>query len=129
MRMTIIPVDSRVSIDGYSIDGLDLSWIPENIHAVQWYDTYGEVELVTTEPNIVITELGIYEQAIPLWEAKKIELDQLESERLEQDRIFEEERQQKLIQELYEMESKIASQEINEILNESNVSTENINNE
>jgi hypothetical protein len=127
--MTIIPVDSRVSIDGYSIDGLDLSWIPENIHAVQWYDTYGEFELVTTEPNIVITELGIYEQAIPLWEAKKIELDQLESERLEQDRIFEEERQQKLIQELYEMESKIASQEINEILNESNVSTENINNE
>ena len=97
MRMTIIPIDSRVTIDGISIGDLDLSWIPENVHAVQWYDTYGEVELVTRDPNIDIIELGIYEQAIPLWETKKIELDLIELERLEKNRLAEEETQRQLL--------------------------------
>jgi uncharacterized LabA/DUF88 family protein len=120
--MTIIPVDSRVTIDGVSIGDLDLSWIPENIHAVQWYDTYGEVELVTSDPNIDITELGIYEQAIPLWESKKLELEELQRERLEQERLMEEEQQKQLIMQQYQMASQGSSDEISEILSNNEVS-------
>lgn len=74
MRLTIISVDTTISIDGESIAGCDVSWVPEfvgditgvsqKVHAVQWYDDHGEIELVTRDNNIVITELGIFEQAI-----------------------------------------------------------------
>ncbi len=122
MRMTIIPVDSIIIIDGFPTPNVDLSWIPENVHAVQWYDTYGEVELVTSDPNIDITELGIYEQAIPLWESKKLELEELERERLEQERLMEEEQQKQLIMQQYQMASQGSSDEISEILSNNEVS-------
>jgi uncharacterized LabA/DUF88 family protein len=120
--MTIIPVDSIVIIDGFPTPNVDLSWIPENVHAVQWYDTYGEIELVTREPNIDITELGIYEQAISLWESKKLELEELERERLEQERLMEEEQQKQLIMQQYQMASQGSSDEISEILSNNEVS-------
>jgi hypothetical protein len=56
------------------LTGCDVSWVPEfvgditgvsqKVHAVQWYDDHGEIELVTRDNNIEITELGIFEQAI-----------------------------------------------------------------
>jgi hypothetical protein len=76
MRLTIIPSENKISIDGESIEGCDLSWIPEftgditgvsqKVHAVQWYDDHGEIELVTNDSNIEITELGIFERAITI---------------------------------------------------------------
>jgi hypothetical protein len=51
-----------------------MSWIPKfnevDVHAVQWYENHGEVELVTTDPNIEIKELGIFEKSLELWEEK-----------------------------------------------------------
>jgi hypothetical protein len=44
MRLTIIPVDGAVYVDGVSYSDLDLSFVPANVHALQWYDTYGELE-------------------------------------------------------------------------------------
>jgi hypothetical protein len=74
MRLIIIPEDTMISIDGEPIEGCDVSWVPEfvgditgvsqKVHAVQWYDDHGEIELVTRDNNIEITELGIFEQAI-----------------------------------------------------------------
>lgn len=74
MRLIIIPEDTMISIDGEPITGCDVSWIPEfvgditgvsqKVHAVQWYDDHGEIELVTKDSNIEITELGVFEQAI-----------------------------------------------------------------
>jgi len=74
MRLIIIPVDTMISIDGESIEECDVSWIPEfvgditgvsqKVHALQWYDDHGEIELVTNDSNIEITELGVFEQAI-----------------------------------------------------------------
>jgi hypothetical protein len=74
MRLIIIPEDTMISIDGEPITGCDMSWVPEfvgditgvsqKVHAVQWYDDHGEIELVTRDNNIEITELGIFEQAI-----------------------------------------------------------------
>ena len=66
MRITIIPGDKAIGIDNKILSNVqqDLSWIPSNIHAVQWYDTLGEVEYNDGTPNERIEELGIYEQVV-----------------------------------------------------------------
>ena len=59
MKLTIIPIDGAVYKDGYSYSGLDLSSVPANVHALQWYETEGEIEF-TGRPkpqNETITEL------------------------------------------------------------------------
>ena len=66
MRITIIPSDKTIGIDGDFLLSIqqDISWVPENIHAVQWYNTWGEVEYTDSSPNERIEELGIYQQAV-----------------------------------------------------------------
>jgi len=44
MRITIIPSDNFVSVDGEGIMDIDMSSVDKNIHAFQWYDSYGEIE-------------------------------------------------------------------------------------
>ena len=77
MRLTIIPSDRTVYIDGEYYSDIDMSWVPQIngvvVHAVQWYGDHGSVELVTQDPNIEITELGVWEQSIELWQKKKEE--------------------------------------------------------
>jgi hypothetical protein len=105
MRMTIIPEDKLISIDGYACFGVDVSWIPEfvgnetgistSVHAVQWYDNHGQIELESSDHNIEITELGIFEKAIEVWEEKKQEILKEEEEQ----RIAAEELEKKLEEE------------------------------
>jgi hypothetical protein len=66
MRLTIVPEDGVIGIDGEFLLKVqqDLNWIPVDVHAVQWYDTWGEVEFKDTSPNERIEELGIYQQAV-----------------------------------------------------------------
>ena len=66
MRITLIPSDKTIGIDNefYHDIEQDFSWIPSNIHAVQWYDTWGEVEYSDGTPNERIEELGIFEQVV-----------------------------------------------------------------
>jgi len=79
MKVTIIPVDGVVSVDGVGFGGIDLSSLDPSIHAVQWYDTYGEVEYKdvfanaeTTKPqNQFITSFAEYEPVLVLWQAAK----------------------------------------------------------
>lgn len=72
MRVIIIPVDGYVSVDGRGFSGLDLSAIDPQIHAVQWYGTGGEMELVPDEngrgANIEITNLDFVEPALDAWQ-------------------------------------------------------------
>jgi hypothetical protein len=75
MRLTIIPSDSFVAVNGDSSHRpLDLSVcnIPTNVHALQWYDTEGEVEFdgKPKSPNEEITELPEWALAcVGIWEA------------------------------------------------------------
>ena len=76
MRLTIIPVDGFVGIDGKGFGGLNLSFMDASVHAVQWYETHGEVEVkdpatgcMTT--NEVITSIEVYQPAIDVWQAAK----------------------------------------------------------
>ena len=83
MRLIIIPVDKLISIDGQGILQIqqDFSWIPSNVHAVQWYETWGEIEYTDGSPNEKIEELGIYEQAVDTFNNEK---QRLEDEKIAQ---------------------------------------------
>ena len=75
MKITIIPEDSTVSIDGVGCNGLDLSSLNSNIHAVQWYGTEGDVEIKDARGRMVenraINSFDEFAFVIPLWEAAK----------------------------------------------------------
>lgn len=80
MRLTIIPSDGFVSIDGYGFSGLDLSSIDPTVHAVQWYDTYGEIEIKDPATgrmlsNTDIVSLDQFQIALDIWNAKKQEIE------------------------------------------------------
>jgi hypothetical protein len=72
MRVTIVTADGFVSVDGVGYHGINLSFMDDNINAVQWYDTEGEVERkdkngrITT--NETINDLTPFQPAIDAWE-------------------------------------------------------------
>jgi hypothetical protein len=72
MRVTIIPSDEFVMVDGVGYTGLDLSFIPTGIHAIQWYGSEGEVEYADERGRAVknepITDLQAYSGAVAAWE-------------------------------------------------------------
>jgi hypothetical protein len=75
MRITIIPSDGFISVDGEGFSGLDLSFIDKNIHAIQWYNTEGEVEMKDNTGRIItnqkITSLSTYQKALEKWQEIK----------------------------------------------------------
>lgn len=79
MRVTIIPDDKVVTINEESYSNLDLSFIDPFVHAVQWYDTHGEIERkdpITKKMigNEEIMSFDQFQQAIIVWQAKKDEI-------------------------------------------------------
>ena len=86
MRVTIIPKDGRVVVDGEGYGDIDLSSIDPIVHAIQWYDTEGEVEIKDARgrmvENRVITSFDEFAFVVPLWEAaaEAARLKQLEHE-------------------------------------------------
>ena len=77
MRLTIIKNDGFVSIDGEGYLGIDLTELDESVNAVQWYDTYGEVEIKDSRNRIIenkeITNIDDYLFVVSLWQEKKDE--------------------------------------------------------
>lgn len=80
MKLTIIPADKTVTIDGVGFGNINLSWIDLDIHAVQWYDTYGDVEIKIPETGHVIanrkiSSLAPFQAAIDAWFVAKTEYE------------------------------------------------------
>lgn len=79
MRLSIIADDKAVCINGVCYGGLDLNLLPTNIHAVQWYETFGEIEFksvlennqIIKPQNEVITDITPFMFVEPLWQAAK----------------------------------------------------------
>jgi hypothetical protein len=78
MRVVIIPEDGFVAVDGKGYSDLDLSFIPYEVHALQWYDTDGEIEYQDTRGratrNETITSLeqfDYWDQCYTAWQAAK----------------------------------------------------------
>jgi hypothetical protein len=61
MRVTIIADDAAVYVDGVARWPIDLTGLSSDIHAVQWYDTYGVVEFRSGQPNAMISDLAPYQ--------------------------------------------------------------------
>ena len=80
MRVTIIPVDGFVSVDGLTFNEIDLSFIPSNQHAIHWYNNVGEVEIKDDNGRIVenqkIETFDFYQPAIDSWNIKKQEYEE-----------------------------------------------------
>lgn len=77
MRVIIIPSDGFVSVDNVGYSGLNLSAIDPSVHAVQWYDAEGEVEVrnpVTRKmiENRVITSLSEFQIALDAWDVANL---------------------------------------------------------
>lgn len=54
MKLTIVPDDKMVKIDGVAAFDVDMAGMNPAIHAVQWHDTHGEIEwkqTATTEQH------------------------------------------------------------------------------
>lgn len=78
-RITVVKPDSLVCVDGRCFYDIDMSSVPENLHAMQWYGSAGQEERhdpQTGRPvNTPITSLDPYSDVLAQWEAKRVEAD------------------------------------------------------
>lgn len=72
MRFTIIPCDGVVGIDGENYNGIDLSFMPQDVNAVQWLGEYGEIEIKDSRGRIIENRLFYdatpYSDVLNLWQ-------------------------------------------------------------
>lgn len=98
MKVSIVPIDKAVYVDGQSFLNIDLSWIPQiegkTIHAVQWDDETEicEIEFIGSDENLQTNIFGVegivdFQKAVTQW--TKVRDDIAAAEEL---RIQEEER-------------------------------------
>ena len=85
MRVSILPKDGAVYIDGFSFSGLDLSSIPANVHAIQWYGEVGQVEYKDPVTGLMtghedIGSLEAYQDAIDAWGEAKAQYDRFQQQ-------------------------------------------------
>ena len=76
MRVTIIPSDNFVSVDGVGFNGINLAFIAANIHAIQWYGDHGVVEIKDITTNRIVSNEDIsdftsFQSAINGWQEAK----------------------------------------------------------
>ena len=78
MRVTIIPDDKFISVDG---EGLFFDFtIPDGLpkcHAIQWDDKSGHMEMPGTMENVSITYEKDVKPYVELWKAEKQRLDDI----------------------------------------------------
>ncbi len=69
MKLTIVPSDKFVSVDGVGKSPLSWSGTPENVHALQWADGFGEIELKDPTQNVQIDSLPDWaNNAVQAWQ-------------------------------------------------------------
>lgn len=85
MRVSILPSDGAVYIDGFSFSKLDLSFIPADVHAIQWYGESGHVEYKDPVTGLMtknedIDSLEAYQAAIDAWGEAKAQYDRFQQQ-------------------------------------------------
>jgi hypothetical protein len=112
MRLTIIPSDGSIYVDGRGYTNLDLTWIPEidgkKVHAVQWEDGQGEVEFVGHDQNLKIIDLGVFKQAIDIWSERKEEEESLIRQKLELEEKHRKEEEERLRSQFIDIDDEYA---------------------
>lgn len=77
MNITIITDDGAVYVDGLSFSGLDLPFLDQSIHAVQWKVDKGWIEYKdnedgTRQANTQISDFTPFQGAVDAWDAAKL---------------------------------------------------------
>jgi hypothetical protein len=76
MKFTLIIPDGTMAIDGEGFT-IDVSSAPSGLHAVQWYDTWGDEEWADDRGRIIrneeITSYNSYQWALDAWNIAKAE--------------------------------------------------------
>lgn len=67
MRLTIVPDDKVVIVDGEGYFDVDVSSLDANIHAIQWYDTHGEIEFKDETNNEKIEDISFCGPVVSAW--------------------------------------------------------------
>jgi len=85
MRISVVREDGAITIDGKGFGNLDLSFLPESIHAIQWYGTHGEIEWYDVSTNLPvqneqITSLPYENQLLAAWQEALAEEQAREAE-------------------------------------------------
>jgi mRNA-degrading endonuclease HigB of HigAB toxin-antitoxin module len=81
MKLTIIPADNTVYVDNHAIFDIDLSFVPSNVHALQWKVDLGWIEFVenadfSKPENEIINQLPDWaNSAYNAWVTKKAEIE------------------------------------------------------
>ena len=58
MRLTVVPADKAVYVDGVTYyNPLEWEGTPPNVHALQWFDSYGWIEFTNGDSNEIINTL------------------------------------------------------------------------
>ena len=114
MRITILPKDGTVAVNGEGFEEIDMSKVPDDIHAVQWYDGRGEIEYIDNpdddiegKPNKLIDKLPAWTNKLIKDHAKK----KKEKEEMEDEDDFPEMREVSplaLLRRLEELEDKLS---------------------
>ena len=76
MRLTIVVPDALVCIDGVCYNGIDMSSLNSDVWALQWYETYGDLETVDefgVRKNTIVHSLDPYQAVIDQWYSKNAE--------------------------------------------------------
>lgn len=74
MRVTVVKNDGVVCVDGVCYAGIDMAGLASTLHAVQWYDTFGEEEHIDPQTrqqtNTQIGSLTPYQGVLDQWQIK-----------------------------------------------------------
>lgn len=69
MRLTIIVADKSVYKNGLRYGGFDLSFVPADVHALQWFNDNGWIEYAGDAPNQSIEQLPDWaSQCAAMWD-------------------------------------------------------------
>ena len=72
MRVIILPKEGTVTIDGEGFGEIDMSKVSDDIHALQWYDTRGEIEYIDNPDDDVEGKPNKLIDKLPVWTNKLI---------------------------------------------------------
>lgn len=81
MRLTYIKSDKTVGI-GVTFLNIDNSSFNQEVDAIQWYETYGEIEFINRQErnNEFFEDINYIQPLIDLWNIEKEKQDQLIAE-------------------------------------------------
>jgi hypothetical protein len=68
-RLTVVPADEAVYVDGFGYLGFDLSFVPSDVHALQWDGEEGWIERKGQRDEMISTLPDWATQAQALWQA------------------------------------------------------------